>query len=172
MQVARPLQALRSSTCSLALRASSSRSPIRSLHIDRYLVIRTFFNRQGSQPIGPRAFTAIHRRLPPLRFNSTTSPSEPSPSRDASRPTPQEVSTLPAHAQEYVPFIQRLLSRSRSYAPNSTHRPTKDELLAAASGWWEKLRIRMKWFTIRGWRRFNADDLSAFASWFVVGNSE
>lgn len=30
----------------------------------------------------------------------------------------------------------------------------------------------MKWFFIRGWRRFNTDDFSAFASWFVLGNSE
>lgn len=33
------------------------------------------------------------------------------------------------------------------------------------------MRIRLKWFTIRGWRRFNTDDLSAFLSWFVVGNT-
>lgn len=51
------------------------------------------------------------------------------------------------------------------------HRPTKEDLLNAANSWWERLRIRLKWFTIRGWRRFNTDDLVAFFSWFVVGNS-
>ncbi|SPO22432.1 related to MDM31 - Mitochondrial inner membrane protein required for mitochondrial morphology and inheritance [Ustilago trichophora] len=45
-------------------------------------------------------------------------------------------------------------------------RPSKEDLLRIAQGFWTRLRIRFKWFTIRGFRRFNADDISAF---FTLG---
>ncbi|KAJ9096471.1 hypothetical protein QFC21_005293 [Naganishia friedmannii] len=76
----------------------------------------------------------------------------------------------PGHAQDYIPLIRRLLPHLPT-PHNPLHRPTKEELLAAATSVWQRLRIRFKWFSIRGWRRFNADDLSAFLSWFVVGNT-
>ena len=44
--------------------------------------------------------------------------------------------------------------------------PTKDDLLRISQGFWTRMRIRFKWFTIRGFRRFNVDDLSAF---FTLG---
>lgn len=44
--------------------------------------------------------------------------------------------------------------------------PSKEDLLRIAQGFWTRLRIRFKWFTIRGFRRFNADDISAF---FTLG---
>lgn len=47
------------------------------------------------------------------------------------------------------------------------HRPTKEELLRYARGFWTRLQIRFKWFTIRSFRRFNADDISAF---FTLGS--
>lgn len=50
------------------------------------------------------------------------------------------------------------------------HRPTKEELLAAATGFWSRLKIRFKWFSIRSARPWNVDDWSAFVSWFVLGN--
>lgn len=54
---------------------------------------------------------------------------------------------------------------------HSTHevqrfRPSKEDLLRTAQGFWTRMRIRFKWFTIRGFRRFNADDISAF---FTLG---
>lgn len=49
-------------------------------------------------------------------------------------------------------------------------RPTKDELLARASGMFERLRIRTKWLLLKQVRPFNTDDISAFFSWFLVGN--
>lgn len=50
------------------------------------------------------------------------------------------------------------------------HRPTKEELLAAATGFWSRLKVRFKWFSIRSSRPWNIDDWSAFVSWFVLGN--
>lgn len=44
-------------------------------------------------------------------------------------------------------------------------------MLALATGFWERLKIRFKWFTIRGFRKFDTDDMSAFLSWFVVSQA-
>ncbi|KAL7422833.1 Mitochondrial distribution and morphology protein 31, mitochondrial precursor [Cryptotrichosporon argae] len=122
---------------------------------ERYLVIRAFFTQHGSSLARSDA-----ARQPSRARYSTAHPLSPSDPRVPS----------PGHAQDYTPFIRRLIRRS-SLAVSPTHRPTKEDLLAAAESWWQRFRIRLKWFTIRGWRRFNADDFSAFASWFVVGNT-
>lgn len=50
------------------------------------------------------------------------------------------------------------------------HRPTKEELLAAATGFWSRLKIRFKWFSIRSVRPFNVDEIGAFFSWFLLGH--
>jgi len=49
-------------------------------------------------------------------------------------------------------------------------RPSKDELLAAATGFWSRLKVRFKWFSIRSVRPFNADEIGAFFSWILVGH--
>jgi distribution and morphology protein 31 len=54
--------------------------------------------------------------------------------------------------------------------PKMPHRPTKEELLSAATGFWARLKVRFKWFSIRSVRPWNVDDWSAFISWFLVGN--
>lgn len=56
------------------------------------------------------------------------------------------------------------------HMPKLPHRPTKEELLAAATGFWSRLKVRFKWFSIRSVRPWNVDDWSAFVSWFVLGN--
>ena len=50
------------------------------------------------------------------------------------------------------------------------HRPTKDEMLAAATGAWQRLRIRAKWSLIRQMRPYSLDDISAFFSWLLLGH--
>ncbi|KAI4155278.1 MAG: hypothetical protein LQ340_001085 [Diploschistes diacapsis] len=50
------------------------------------------------------------------------------------------------------------------------HRPTKEELLAAATGFWSRLRVRFKWFSIRSVRPFNADEIGALISWLFLGH--
>lgn len=49
------------------------------------------------------------------------------------------------------------------------HRPTKDEMLAAATGFFERLRIRTKWSMIRQMRPYTVDEIGAFFSWLLVG---
>ncbi|WRT63675.1 uncharacterized protein IL334_000598 [Kwoniella shivajii] len=195
MQVTRSAQTFSSS----ALRSAASTSSIgrnvhlrfRSAQTDRYLTIRDFFTRQGStstrnprQSSSPTAlFPHRQRSVLSRRWASTEDTKAPCPNCQGSGPNtnantplippipPPSPPTNHGHAQDYAPFIRRLIQNSGAISTNSPHRPTKEELLNAASGWWQRFRIRMKWFTIRGWRRFNTDDLSAFASWFVVGNT-
>ncbi|KXT07970.1 hypothetical protein AC579_6922 [Pseudocercospora musae] len=50
------------------------------------------------------------------------------------------------------------------------HRPTKEELLAAANGFWHRLQIRFKWFSIRSVRPFNHEEIFAFLSWIFWGH--
>ena len=154
-------------------RAGSSRQLVtRSAQSDRYTAIHAFFTRQALSPTPPQSTT---RSLLQKRWNSTNKPQEGcencSERRPATPPKPPPTRRQD-HAQDYTPFIRRLIASSKVIQSGSPHRPSKDELLAAASGWWQRLRIRIKWFTIRGWRRFNTDDFSAFASWFVLGNSK
>ncbi|KAK3306547.1 mitochondrial distribution and morphology proteins-domain-containing protein [Chaetomium strumarium] len=56
------------------------------------------------------------------------------------------------------------------HLPKMPHRPTKEELLAAASGFGQRLKVRFKWFSIRSMRPWNADEWGAFLSWFVFGH--
>jgi distribution and morphology protein 31 len=51
------------------------------------------------------------------------------------------------------------------------HRPTRDEFLSVATGFWQRLSIRFKWFTIKSFRKFNADDISAFVTWFLMSQT-
>lgn len=50
------------------------------------------------------------------------------------------------------------------------HRPSKEELLAAATGFWQRLKVRLKWVSIRSMRPWNADEWGAFVSWFLFGH--
>lgn len=56
------------------------------------------------------------------------------------------------------------------HLPKMPHPPSKEELLAAATGFWSRLRVHFKWFSIRSVRPWNVDDWSAFVSWFLVGH--
>lgn len=66
-------------------------------------------------------------------------------------------------------------SRAKQYLhipdmPKLPHRPSKEELLSAATGFWSRLRVRFKWLTIRSVRPWNVDDWSAFISWILLGH--
>lgn len=71
-----------------------------------------------------------------------------------------------SNPENYSRFFRRLM---RSLPP--MQRPTRDELLKVATGFWQRLRIRFKWFTIKSFRKFNADDISAFISWFLMSQT-
>ena len=54
--------------------------------------------------------------------------------------------------------------------PHLPPRPTKEELLAAATGFWQRLKVRFKWASIRDMRPWNIDEWGAFVSWFMLGH--
>lgn len=56
------------------------------------------------------------------------------------------------------------------YLPKIPHRPTREELLAAATGFWSRMKVRFKWMSIRSMRPWNADEWGAFVSWFMLGH--
>lgn len=75
-------------------------------------------------------------------------------------------SPAPNRFDHYPQFFRRLALS----VPN-IHRPTRDDMLNAASGFWERTRIRFRWFTIKSFRKFNADDISAFITWFLMSQT-
>jgi hypothetical protein len=123
----------------------------------------------------------LHTSITRQRDEHNGRRSEPAQPRDKSQhaeqtpttPTPPErPPDPPPWLGNYSAFFRRLASDHPHL-----HQPTRDDLLAVASGFWERLRVRFKWFTIRSFRKFNADDISAFVSllllsqtvWILVG---
>ncbi|TFY65238.1 hypothetical protein EVJ58_g2119 [Rhodofomes roseus] len=71
----------------------------------------------------------------------------------------------PHQYDNYPPFFRRIALS----LPN--HRPTREDFLNAANGFWQRARIRFRWLTIRSFRKYNADDISAFVTWFVMSQT-
>ncbi|KAG8747839.1 Mitochondrial distribution and morphology protein 31, mitochondrial precursor [Ceratobasidium sp. 414] len=71
------------------------------------------------------------------------------------------------------PQLQNYSALFRQLALSLPHikQPTKHDFLQAATSMWQRMRIRFKWFAIKSFRRFNADDISAFLSWILVGQT-
>ncbi|KAJ6262409.1 hypothetical protein Dda_3217 [Drechslerella dactyloides] len=92
----------------------------------------------------------------------------PDPPKNPKDDEPKSPSSLAAAAAA----IARRAARDHGFMERlpQIHRPSKEELLAAASSAWDRLRIRFKWLTIRQIRPFNLDEISAFFSWIILGN--
>jgi distribution and morphology protein 31 len=88
---------------------------------------------------------------PPQSSPSNASPDSP-PSTSSSTPPHRH------HLMDHLPHMPHL------------HRPTKEELLAAATGFWSRLKVRFKWFSIRSVRPFNLDEITALFSWVLLGH--
>lgn len=86
---------------------------------------------------------------------------------DDNSPQPPPPPLPPPHNLENYSRFYRRLALSLPHP----HRPTRDDFLNAATGFWERLRVRFKWFTIKSFRKFNADDISAFVTWFVMSQT-
>ncbi|KAI2473620.1 mitochondrial distribution and morphology proteins-domain-containing protein [Annulohypoxylon bovei var. microspora] len=94
-------------------------------------------------------------------------PSKPTPSSKADtkpsmKPTEEESTSASVSKYFHLPAIPQL--------PHLPHRPTKEEFLAAATGFWQRLKVRFKWFSIRSMRPWNIDEWGAFVSWFLFGH--
>ena len=112
----------------------------------------------------------------PGRGNTQPSPSpSPSPNAQQAQPSPNN-----QQAQSPPPTSNPPPSAARHDDPHGLldrlphvphlYRPTKAELLAAASGFWSRLKVRFKWLTIRSNRKFNADEMYALFSWVLAAH--
>ncbi|KAI5866830.1 mitochondrial distribution and morphology proteins-domain-containing protein [Durotheca rogersii] len=81
----------------------------------------------------------------------------PEPNLEAPEPEP----TTPAPVSNYFHLPAM---------PHLPHRPTKEEFLAATNGFWQRLKVRFKWFSIRSMRPWNIDEWGAFVSWVLFGH--
>ena len=86
-----------------------------------------------------------------LKNEATSSQKAPIPDQNPTDKTPSSDPHLPEH-ETLADSMSKYL-----HLPKMPHRPTKEELLSAASGFWERLKVRFKWFSIRSMRPWNAD---------------
>lgn len=119
------------------------------------------------------------QRVPGTRANSSSTKGDGGKKeKPLSQPNSEERSTeeqRPADSKpsEASPSEHDSLTHSMYnylHLPKMPHRPTKEELLSAANGFLERLRVRFKWFSIRSMRPWNADEWGAFVSWFLFGH--
>ena len=164
--------------------------------LDRYRIIRDFFRKQHSVaprtlilpsprlakltkrpcnrktepiPVQRRSFHPSILLLSQFPENSPKNHEEPARTPDNSKAqsdSPLSKQSMPHNDENYSRFFQRL-----ALSLPHLHRPTRDDFLNVASGFWERIRIRFKWFTIKSFRKFNADEISAFITWFLMSQT-
>ncbi|GBE80718.1 Mitochondrial distribution and morphology protein [Sparassis crispa] len=83
------------------------------------------------------------------------------------RPEDQKPEEPPPVGLDNYPRLFRRLAASLPHL----HRPTRDDFLRASTGFWQRARVRFKWLTIRSFRKYNADDISAFVTWFFMSQT-
>lgn len=106
-----------------------------------------------SDPSNPNIDIPSHGRDEP---NSYTQSQRPRPEKSTQESQQWGISNR--HLFNRLPHVSQL------------HRPTKEELLAAANGFWSRLKVRFKWFSIRSVRPFNLDEIAALFSWVLLGH--
>jgi mitochondrial distribution and morphology protein 31 len=168
--------------------------------LDRYRIIRDFFRRQHSVVPVTLILSSRRLAKPPkltkqlcdrktdpiynqcrtfypsiLRPFATSQSPENSPKKheEAARSpensksqSSEPYAPMSRNDENYSRFFQRL-----ALSLPHLHRPTRDDFLNVASGFWERIRIRFKWFTIKSFRKFNADEISAFITWFLMSQT-
>ncbi|KAI0266718.1 mitochondrial distribution and morphology proteins-domain-containing protein [Gloeopeniophorella convolvens] len=177
---------------SLVLRHSSR--AVQLARSDRYSLIRNFFSQPRLSPPSPAAPTrsALLLSFPSSRYSSLphhsyrafhfscrirdSHPSAHPPSRDPgqqpSHPNTHAPhgTTHPEHTHDppYHDNYPRFFRRLAQSLPHVS-RPSRDDFLNAANGFVQRMRVRVRWFFLRNFRKFNSDDISAFVTWFLVG---
>jgi mitochondrial distribution and morphology protein 31 len=115
-------------------------------------------------------------RIPRVYRRTKTSKSNAGAEKVASASKNDNVQQSPSSAKtEAKPEIQPTESHSPYISkyfqmPTLPHRPTKEDFLAVTTGFWQRLKVRFKWFSIRSMRPWNIDEWGAFVSWFLFGH--
>jgi distribution and morphology protein 31 len=100
--------------------------------------------------------------IPHFTFEQSPSDTPPPPNP----PEPPPSNPPPLNLDNYPRFFRRL-----ALSLPHLHRPTRDDFLDVTNSFWQRIRIRFKWFTIKSFRKFNADDISAFVTWFLMSQT-
>ena len=78
-----------------------------------------------------------------------------------SKPYPHYLASLPSSLRRVAASLPSVTGEGRP--------PTRDQLLELTTSFFDRLKIRFKWATIRSYRRFRMDDWSAFFSIGIFG---
>ncbi|KAI0193151.1 mitochondrial distribution and morphology proteins-domain-containing protein [Astrocystis sublimbata] len=132
---------------------------MRTLHTGRSRATRAHRRVKSSKQYSKKV-EAIEARQKKPTSNEPVKGSGPE-STSASQPGPKTPDAESAHMSKYFHLPAM---------PHLPHRPTKEEFLAAANGFWERLKVRFKWVSIRSMRPWNIDEWGAFVSWFLFGH--
>ncbi|KAL3961615.1 hypothetical protein ACCO45_003138 [Purpureocillium lilacinum] len=117
--------------------------------------------RHGRGPIAASIWRLQHRAYASSERQNTP---KPNPERQPTSVAPGDKHAKPATGQEDTASPEteaESIAASVSkylHLPKMPHRPSKEELLAAANGFWERVRVRFKWMSIRSMRPWNADE--------------
>ncbi|BGP37509.1 Mitochondrial distribution and morphology protein 31, mitochondrial precursor [Rhodotorula kratochvilovae] len=136
---------------------------------------RTFASTSSSAAAAGSSPGAGAPSSPPTELHALAKP-EPHPlakpePHPLAKPEPHPLVPSPSTpAPAYLSSLSRSIRRAAASLPSAAGRPPpKDQLLALTSSFFERLKIRFKWATIRSYRRFRADDYSAFFSVGILG---
>ncbi|OJT02366.1 Mitochondrial distribution and morphology protein 31 [Trametes pubescens] len=151
--------------------------------VDRYSTIRNFFRQQHASAPYPASHTfgthiypaySLRARVTIRQFSQNAPLPQGRPTNEGQDGTKGKEGGEPSsrdagegtNLENYPRFFRRL-------AQSIPHlqRPTRDDFLKAADGFWQRLRVRVRWLTIRSFRRYNADELSAFFTWFLMSQT-
>jgi distribution and morphology protein 31 len=102
------------------------------------------------------------KRTPPQAPQVTLSPQPQAPPKTSNQAPTAEPDASQAPSKPLLNRIPHSLPHLK--------RPTKAELLEAASGFWSRVKIHFKWLTIRSARPFNADEIYAMFSWILAAH--
>lgn len=156
-------------TCNAAAESVITGSTSRAGTVSR--LARQAWVRNVHTPAGPTGRT--QQRLKSTRAGEDGKPTSTRPKPAQNEPANKDPEALKKAAEEghhdsLTDSVSKYLHLP--HLPKMPHRPTKEELLAAATGFWQRLKVRFKWFSIRSTRPFNADEWGAFLSWILFGH--
>ncbi|KAJ9114257.1 hypothetical protein QFC22_005709 [Naganishia vaughanmartiniae] len=142
-----------------AHRFSTSSSSFTTAADPQFHAIHSYFHTRALLSLrhtSPLQRTRISSSQPARRIQTDGGPEKPPSTEHSAGSSPHTAKTAPlhgkhpGHAQDYIPLIRRLLPHLPT-PHNPLHRPTKEELLAAATSVWQRLRIRFESAIVPKW---------------------
>ena len=153
----------------------TSPSSSATLALVRALQTRAFSSSPSSTPPTSSPSSTTPPRQPPCpspncptNLHPTSTPPTPPPDPPPPSSTPHSHPYRLALFSTYPDSLRRLASGFRHSDPHA--RPTKSDLLKLSDSFFQRMGIRWRWWTTRGFRKFGPDEWSAVVSWVLVGH--